>query len=59
MGWQAPVLTLTPGMQIDFGGIGKEYAVDRAVGLLSTRSDVPCLVNFGGDLAVTRPPNDA
>ncbi len=57
VGWQAPVLTLTPGMQIDFGGIGKEYAVDRAVGLLSTRSDVPCLVNFGGDLAVTRPPN--
>ena len=23
------MLTLQPGMQIDFGGIGKEYAVDQ------------------------------
>ena len=54
--WKAPVLKLPRGMQIDFGGIGKEYAVDRAAGLLSARSDVPCLVSFGGDLAVTHPP---
>jgi thiamine biosynthesis lipoprotein len=54
--WDAPVLKLPPGMEIDLGGIGKEYAVDRAVLELQTSSDTPCLVNFGGDLAVTGPP---
>jgi thiamine biosynthesis lipoprotein len=52
--WQNPILTLQPGMQIDFGGIGKEYAVDRAAQLAASRSDASCLINFGGDLAVTR-----
>jgi thiamine biosynthesis lipoprotein len=55
--WKAPVLCLPAGMQIDFGGVGKEYAVDRAVAVLRERSDVPCLVNFGGDLAVTGSPH--
>lgn len=53
--WERPHLTLLPDMQIDFGGICKEYAVDQAVQILSRMSDVPALVNFGGDLAVTRP----
>jgi thiamine biosynthesis lipoprotein len=51
--WEAQSLTLQPGMQIDFGGIGKEYAVDRAIQLIKARTDIPCLINFGGDLAVT------
>lgn len=54
--WKSPVLTLPPGMEIDLGGIGKEYAVDRAVLELRSNSGTPCLVNFGGDLAVTGPP---
>ena len=54
--WQSPVLTLPSGMEIDLGGIGKEYAVDRAILELKSISDIPCLVNFGGDLAVTGPP---
>ena len=29
--WSRPKLRLPPGMQLDFGGIGKEYAVDQAV----------------------------
>ena len=30
--WQSPVIGFArPGMELDFGGIGKEYAVDRAV----------------------------
>src|SRR5210317_1890519 len=29
--WERPVLTLAPRMQIDLGGIGKEYAVDRCI----------------------------
>jgi FAD:protein FMN transferase len=50
-----PTITLRPGMQIDLGGIGKEYAVDQATQLAAQMSDAPVLVNFGGDLAVTRP----
>lgn len=56
--WVAPTLTLLPGMQIDFGGIGKEYAVDRAAQLVAGHCEASCLVNFGGDLAVTRPRED-
>ena len=54
--WQSPILTLPAKMEIDLGGIGKEYAVDRAVGILRAKGSTPCLVNFGGDLAVTGPP---
>lgn len=54
--WDAPELTLLPGMEIDLGGIGKEYAVDRAILLLREAGPTPCLVNLGGDLAVTGPP---
>ena len=35
----ARVITLLPGMQIDFGGIGKEYAVDQAMQLAAQTSD--------------------
>jgi thiamine biosynthesis lipoprotein len=48
--WHRPHLTLPEGMEIDFGGIGKEYAVDRAFEILSLRRSVPFLINFGGDL---------
>lgn len=53
--WQNPHLTLQPGMEIDFGGIGKEYAVDRAAHLLAAKTTESCLINFGGDLMVSRP----
>lgn len=43
-------ICLPAGMQIDFGGIGKEYAVDRVAALLSGETERPFLVNFGGDL---------
>src|SRR6202795_1328720 len=35
--WQSPYLLLPAGMELDFGGIGKEYAVDRAYELLAAR----------------------
>lgn len=50
--WQRPYVCLQPDMQIDFGGIGKEFAVDRAAGLLSQVAPCCCLINFGGDLVV-------
>jgi FAD:protein FMN transferase len=48
--WDGSTLAMPPGMEIDLGGIGKEYAVDRAAGLLAARTARPFLVNFGGDL---------
>jgi thiamine biosynthesis lipoprotein len=54
--WQSPRLLLPAEMELDFGGIGKEYAVDRAYQLLAARTRTPFLVNFGGDLRANRPP---
>ena len=56
--WQRPFLTLLPGMEIDFGGIGKEYAVDQALAAATQLTTEPVLVNFGGDLAVSGPCRD-
>lgn len=51
--WRRPILQMKPEMQIDFGGIGKEYAVDLAVEAAHALApSVSCLVNFGGDIAV-------
>lgn len=50
--WEPPSIQLPPLMQFDFGGIGKEYAVDRAVQLAVAATDASCLINFGGDLAI-------
>jgi thiamine biosynthesis lipoprotein len=38
------------GMEIDFGGIGKEYAADRAATLLAQHGIAHALVNLGGDV---------
>ena len=54
-GWDGRRLRLEPGMQIDFGGIGKEYAVDRAAQLVAAATESSCVVNFGGDLVLSRP----
>jgi len=54
--WQSPALRLPPGMELDFGGIGKEYAVDRTYDLLAADCSYPFLVNFGGDLRANKPP---
>ncbi|MDR3416574.1 MAG: FAD:protein FMN transferase [Nevskia sp.] len=56
--WQAPALRMLPGMELDFGGVGKEYAVDRALALLSQATSRPALVNLGGDLAANRARSD-
>jgi thiamine biosynthesis lipoprotein len=57
--WRRPTLVLQPGMQIDFGGIGKEYAVDEAARLVEDLAPgLSCLINFGGDVAVRNPRRD-
>lgn len=51
--WRKPVLQLLPGMQIDLGGIGKEYAVDLAAARVEDIAPgSSCLINFGGDVVV-------
>lgn len=67
---QANSVIVPPGMEIDLGGIAKEYAVDRALEAIGTSSapagedgsrriDLPVLVNFGGDLRANRAPGEA
>jgi FAD:protein FMN transferase len=41
-----------PGMRLDLGGIGKEYAVDRVVEMAVQRGLVNVLVDFGQDVRV-------
>jgi thiamine biosynthesis lipoprotein len=58
VGWQhvfysPETFKMKQGMEIDFGGIGKEYAVDRTLLLLKKITGVPFLVNYGGDIAVS------
>ncbi len=43
------------GMEIDFGGFGKEYAVDRAAAVLLSYGVRHAFVNLGGDVVVTGP----
>jgi thiamine biosynthesis lipoprotein len=38
------------GMEIDFGGLGKEYAADRAASILREHGIARALVNLGGDV---------
>lgn len=48
-------ITLAKGMQLDFGGIGKEYAVDSVAKLCAEHApNTSVVVNFGGDIQVTR-----
>lgn len=48
-------LVLPQGMELDFGGIGKEYAVDCvAKRCLSIAANTSVVVNFGGDIQVTQ-----
>jgi len=51
--WNKPQLKLVAGMEIDLGGIGKEYAVDRCAQLVREMSEASVLINLGGDIAIT------
>jgi len=53
LNWSAPVLEfLIPGMEIDFGGIVKEYAVDRAAVLCQDSDIQHGIINLGGDIRI-------
>ncbi len=46
------------GMELDFGGFGKEYAVDRVVGLLRSLGARHGVVNLAGDIGIVGPHPD-
>lgn len=48
--WDGASLKMLPGMEIDLGGVGKEYAVDRVAEMLFEKSQATVMVNFGGDI---------
>ncbi len=57
--WQKPLLTFTtPGMELDFGGVVKEYAVDRAAALCREHGFAHGFINLGGDLQLLGPQAD-
>jgi len=57
--WQRPVLAFTvAGMEIDFGGVVKEYAVDRAAALCREAGIEHGLINLGGDVKIIGPHDD-
>ncbi|MFU8789416.1 MAG: FAD:protein FMN transferase [Methylobacter sp.] len=59
LAWKPPVLTFPqPGMEIDFGGIVKEYAADRAAALCLSAGIKQGVINLGGDIKVIGPRND-
>jgi thiamine biosynthesis lipoprotein len=57
--WRAPVLRFPrAGMEIDFGGIVKEYAADRAAAACRAAGVSHGLVDLGGDIGVVGPQPD-
>ncbi len=56
--WSQTSVCLPPGVELDFGGIGKEYAVDRAGRLISLVGAENVLINFGGDILALGPATD-
>ena len=57
--WNPPSLRLPlAGMELDFGGFGKEYAADRAAAALHERGERHALVNLGGDVRLLGGPPD-
>jgi FAD:protein FMN transferase len=57
--WKRPTLSFSvPGMEIDFGGVVKEYAVDRAASICSGLGIRHGVINLGGDIKVIGPRND-
>lgn len=64
VGWEKIQLSATqigfkrPGMQLDFGGIAKEYAADRAAFICKSYGIEHGLVDLGGDIKIIGPHAD-
>jgi thiamine biosynthesis lipoprotein len=58
IGWKHVVLEknwiqIPAGWELDFGGIGKEYAVDSCTTQAQALKLAPTLINLGGDISIT------
>lgn len=51
-------LSLPKHWELDFGGVGKEYAVDSCCEKAKSISNTAALINLGGDISVTGPKNN-
>lgn len=57
--WKSPLLEFPfAGMELDFGGVVKEYAVDRTVTLCWEASIRHGIINLGGDIRIIGPHAD-
>ena len=57
--WSRPEIRLPlSGMELDFGGLGKEYAADRAATVAAEQGVAHGFVNLGGDVRVIGPHPD-
>lgn len=56
--WRNPRLVLPAGMEIDFGGVVKEYAADRACAALRAAGIAHGLAELGGDITIAGPHPD-
>ena len=57
--WRRPLLSFaTAGMEVDFGGLGKEYAADRAAAICRDLGIESGLLDLGGDIVVLGPQPD-
>ncbi|HZW24721.1 MAG TPA: FAD:protein FMN transferase [Gallionella sp.] len=58
--WERSILSFDiPGMELDFGGIAKEYAADQAAAVCAAAGIEHGLVELGGDIAVIGPHPDS
>ncbi len=53
--WQPPMLQLPQGMEVDFGGVVKEYAADAIATLLRNQGVQHGLVELAGDISIIGP----
>ncbi len=56
--WESPLISFEPGMELDLGGIVKEYAADRLATLCWNAGIQHGFVNLGGDIRVIGPHPD-
>jgi thiamine biosynthesis lipoprotein len=57
--WDGQAIALQrQGMELDFGGFGKEYAADAAAAVLRNAGIEAGTVNLGGDVAIVGPHSD-
>lgn len=56
--WTPPRLRFAPGMELDLGGVVKEYAADRVAALCWNAGLRHGIVNLGGDIRIVGPRPD-